>query len=104
MYKIKKGDTVKIMGGKDRGKQGNVAQILPTMEKAVVEGINKMVKHLRPKKQNESGQRIEFDAPMDLSNLQLICPKCSKITRVGFKTLENKKKVRICKKCKQTID
>lgn len=103
MIKIKKGDTVKIMAGKDQGKKGKVAQILPTMNRLVVEGANKMVKHLRPKKQRENGQRVEFDAPIQVSNVQLICPKCTKVTRVGFKKLENNKKVRICKKCKETI-
>jgi len=101
--KIKKGDLVKIMTGKDRGKEGKVIQIFPEMKKLIVEGANKRIKHLKPKKQREKGQKIEFDAPMNTSNVQLICPKCKKITRVGYKKLENKEKVRICKKCKDLI-
>lgn len=101
--KIKKGDLVKIIAGKDRGKEGKVIQIFPEMKKLIVEGANKRIKHLKPKKQREKGQKIEFDAPMNLSNVQIICPKCKKITRVGYKKLENKDKVRICKKCKDLI-
>lgn len=103
MLKIKKGDTVKIMSGKDKSKQGKVGQVLPNMNKLVVEGCNKLVKHLKKKKQGEKGQKVEFDAPLNISNVQLICPKCSKITRIGFKILDNKKKVRMCRKCKEII-
>lgn len=116
--KIKKGDKVKILSGKDKGKTGKVLQVFPSRKKASVEGLNLLIKHMRPRKQGEKGQRIEFPAPMDLSNIMLICPKCSKPARVGYKYLEivkgasanseqakkKKKKVRVCKKCKQVID
>jgi len=101
--KIKKGDLVKIMTGKDRGKEGKVIQIFLEMKKLIVEGCNKRIKHLKPKKQREKGQKIEFDAPINISNVQLICTKCKKITRIGYKKLENKEKVRICSKCKELI-
>lgn len=101
--KIKKGDLVKIMKGKDHGKDGKVIQILPEMNKLIVEGCNKRIKHLKPRKQREKGQKIEFDAPMNISNVQLICAKCKKVTRIGYKRLENKEKVRICGKCKELV-
>lgn len=106
---IKKGDKVKILAGKDKGKTGKVLQIFPVREKVSVEGLNLLIKHMRPRKQGEKGQRIEFPAPMSISNLILVCPKCSKPSRVGYKTVKSektgkKKKYRVCKKCKQTIE
>lgn len=107
--KIKKGDKVKILSGKDKGKTGKVLQVFVSRERASVEGLNLLIKHLRPQKQGEKGQRIEFPAPIDLSNLMLVCPKCNKAARVGYKTVEGKegakkKKYRECKKCNATID
>lgn len=102
--KIKKGDKVKIIAGKDGGKEGKILQVLPQREKIVVEGLNLVVKHMRPRRAGEKGQRIQFPAPLQISNALLICPKCNKPTRVGYKILENKKKVRMCKKCKEVID
>lgn len=103
MFKIKKGDLVKIISGKDKGKQGKVVQILPEINRLVVEGCNKLIKHLKPNKQREKGQKVEFDAPLAISNVQIICPRCSKITRIGFKKIAGDKKIRICRKCKETI-
>lgn len=104
---IKKGDKVKILAGKDKGKTGKVLQVFPKRQRVSVEGLNLLVKHMRPRKQGEKGQRIEFPAPLNMSNLMLICPKCNKPARVGYKivkTGDNTKKYRECKKCKQTID
>ena len=108
---IKKGDKVKILAGKDRGKTGKVLQIFESANRASIEGLNLLVKHMRPRKQGEKGQRIEFPAPINLSNVMLVCPKCDKPTRIASKYLEvtkndvkQKKKVRVCKKCKQVID
>lgn len=101
--RIKKGDKVKILAGKDKGKTGKILSVFPEREKVSVEGINILIKHLRPRKQGEKGQRIQFPAPMSISNVMLICPKCSKTTRVGYRRLENKKKVRACKKCGEII-
>ncbi len=100
---IKKGDKVKILAGKNKGKTGKVLQVFPKHDKISVEGINLLFKNVRPRKQGEKGQRIQFPAPIVVSNLALICPKCGKVTRVGYKVLENKKKLRICKKCKDII-
>jgi len=118
--KIKKGDKVQIILGKDRLKktkkgektlkanQGKVIQVLPSAGKVVIEGLNLRIKHVRPKKAGEQGQKIEMPIPMDISNVMLICPRCSKTTRVGFKVNKpasgKTKKVRICKKCSETID
>ena len=73
-------------------------------DKVVVEGLNLKYKNLRPRKQGEQGQKIEYPGPMSTSNVILICPKCNKAARVGYKTLDNKKKVRVCKKCKSEIE
>jgi large subunit ribosomal protein L24 len=107
-HMIKKGDKVKILSGKDKGKTGKVLQVFATQNRASVEGLNLLIKHMRPRKQGEQGQRIEFPAPLNLSNMMLVCPKCGKPTRIGAKTVESqtgkKKKYRVCKKCKQTIE
>jgi large subunit ribosomal protein L24 len=109
--KIKKGDKVKILAGKDKGKIGKVLQIFESNNRASIEGLNLLIKHMRPRKKGEKGQRIEFPAPMDLSNVILVCPACDKPTRVGYKYIEvvknevkREKKVRVCKKCKQVIE
>ncbi len=96
--KIKKGDTVLIISGKDRGKRGAVLQVFPKIAKAMVEGVNFKKKHRKPKKSGEKGQIINLPAALPISNTKLICPKCSKPTRVGYKVVD-KKKYRICKKC-----
>jgi len=109
--KIKKGDKVKILAGKDKGKTGKVLQIFSSSNRASIEGLNLLIKHMRPRKQGEKGQRIEFPAPLDLSNVILVCSACDRPTRVGYKYIEivkndikQKKKVRICKKCQQVIN
>ncbi len=106
---IKKGDKVKILAGKDNGKTGKVLQVFSTRRKASIEGLNLLIKHMRPRRQGEKGQRIEFPAPMDVSNMILVCPKCGKPSRTRHKTVKSEKtgkqkKYRVCVKCKQTID
>jgi large subunit ribosomal protein L24 len=105
---IKKGDKVKIIAGKDNGKTGKALQIFMSRRKVSVEGLNLLIKHMRPKKQGEKGQRIEFPAPMDMSNMMLVCPHCGKPTRVGHVILDQeggkKKKYRQCKLCKERIE
>ena len=100
--RIKKGDTIKKIAGKDKGKQGKVIRVLPREEKIVVEKMNMMKKHVRPKREGEHGQRIELPAPFDVSNAMLVCPQCGKATRVGY-SVGKEKKVRICKKCNKEI-
>lgn len=102
-FKIKKGDQVTILAGKDRGKKSKVVKVFPFINKATVEGINIVKKHQKPSRRFVHGGILEKPAPLDLSNLALICPNCGKPTRVTFKKMDAQKKLRVCKKCKQTI-
>ncbi|PIP33477.1 50S ribosomal protein L24 [Candidatus Falkowbacteria bacterium CG_4_10_14_0_2_um_filter_48_10] len=114
MKNIKKGDKVKIIGGKDRGKTGKVLQVFPRERKVSVEGLNLLIKHLRPRRQGEKGQRIEFPAPLTISNAMLVCPKCGRPTKPIFKTgsgqekeeadKKSARKRRYCRHCEQAID
>ena len=104
---IKKGDKVIILVGKDKGKTGKVLQVFPRRERVSVEGLNLLIKHMRPRREGEKGQRIEFPAPLNISNLMLICPKCNKPSRVSYKISKGdkgSKKFRVCKKCEQVVD
>lgn len=96
--KIRKGDTVKIISGKDRGKTGKVNLVLINENKIVVEGINVRKKHNRPKKQGQKGQIVQIAMPIHSSNAMVICMKCNKATKV-FKKNTGARKLRICKKC-----
>jgi large subunit ribosomal protein L24 len=98
--KVKRGDTVLIISGDDRGRKGKVIKVVPKKEVILVEGINIQKKHQRPRKEGEKGQIIEKPGPVHVSNVKLICPKCGKATRVGFKIIGDKK-YRFCKKCNQ---
>jgi large subunit ribosomal protein L24 len=100
--KIKKDDQVLIISGKDKGRKGKVIEALPKEARIIIENINLRKKHVRPKKSGEKGQIVELPGPLSVSDVKIICPKCSKATRVGYK-LEGKKKYRICKKCNQEI-
>ena len=104
--KIKKGDSVLITAGKDKGRTGKITKAFPKELKVLVEGINLKKKHVRPKRDGEKGQVVEIPAAMDVSNVKMICPKCGKLTRVGYKIENGPKgltKKRICKKCNQEI-
>lgn len=100
--KIKKGDTVLVISGKDRGRKGKILESFPRTKRVVIEGMNLKKKHVKPRKTGEKGQIVETPASIDVSNVKLICPKCGKATRIGYKII-NKKKIRICKKCGQEI-
>lgn len=100
--KIRKGDTILVISGKDKGKKGKVLKALPKEERIVVEGINIRKKHVKPKKSGEKGQLIQMPVPLHVSNSKIICPKCGKAVRAGYK-VEGGKKYRICKSCKQEI-
>ncbi len=101
--KIKVNDQVKILSGKDRTKTGKVIQTFPADAKVVVEGLNIMKKHLKTRKQGEKGQVIELSSPINTSKVAVICPKCSKAIRVGYK-MDGDKKKRWCRKCQNFID
>jgi large subunit ribosomal protein L24 len=100
--KIKKNDQVKIIAGKDRNKTGKVLRIFPAEKKVIVEGLNLIKKHTKPRREGEKGQRVEVPRKADVSNVMLICPKCGKETRVSYKIVENNK-FRTCKKCQAEI-
>lgn len=102
--KIKKGDNVKMLSGKDRGKTGVIALVLENGKttRVVVGGLNKIKRHQRPKKQGQKGQIVSVERPVSASSVQLICKNCGKPTRVGFR-LGVDKKERICKKCSSAI-
>ena len=96
--KIKKGDNVKILNGKDRGKTGTVMKVFPENGLVSVEGLNVFKKRTKPKKQGQKGETVLLARPLPASRVALICPSCKKQTRVGFR-MEGEKKVRYCKKC-----
>lgn len=100
--KVKKGDTVLIISGKDKGRSAKIIKSLPKEGKVLVEGINLKARHLRPRKQGEKGQIVKAPSPLDVSNVKFVCQKCGKATRVGY-TMVDKKKMRICKKCKSQV-
>ena len=95
---IRKDDKVIVLSGKDKGKQGKILTADPKAEKVIVEGVNVATKHQKPRKQGEEGGIIKVETPIYVSKVQLVCPKCGKATRVGYK-VENGKKTRVCKKC-----
>ena len=101
--RIKKGDTVKIKVGKDKGKTGKVEKALPKKNKVLVEGINVYKKHLKPRGEGKPGGIIEINKPLSVSNVMLVCPKCQKPTRVGYQLDKQGNKYRFCKKCKSQI-
>nr|AKQ03646.1 50S ribosomal protein L24, large subunit ribosomal protein L24 [uncultured Berkelbacteria bacterium Rifle_16ft_4_minimus_38443] len=100
--KLKKGDNVLVISGKDRGKTGKIEKAFPKNRKVQISGINIIKKHVKPTKKNPKGGKVEIAVPITTSNLMLICPKCHKATRTGFK-ITVQKKVRICKKCAEEI-
>ncbi len=103
-YHIKKNDTVKVVVGKDKGKSGKVLRVIPKKERAIVEKLNIVKRHLKPSQQARQGGILEREAPIHISNLMLICSKCTDPTRVGYRVLDDDRKVRYCKKCGELID
>jgi large subunit ribosomal protein L24 len=97
--KIRKGDRVRVLSGKDRGKEGDVMRALPREGKVIVDGVNVARKSQRPTRTTQQGGIIDKDMPLPVSNVALICPSCGKPTRVGFKIDASGAKVRLCKKC-----
>ncbi|OGZ44984.1 MAG: 50S ribosomal protein L24 [Candidatus Ryanbacteria bacterium RIFCSPHIGHO2_02_FULL_48_12] len=100
--KIKKGDTVRVLQGKDRSKSAKVIAVLPLKERVVVDGLNMHKRHIKPRRGGKKGEIIQIPAPMHISNVQIVCPSCGKPTRVGYRITETTK-VRTCKKCKADI-
>ena len=96
---IRKDDLVVVLSGKDKGKQGKVLEVMPKERKVVVEKINMVSRHTKPRRQGDQGGIIQKEAPLYACKVQRVCPKCNKPTRHAHKLLEGGKKVRVCKKC-----
>lgn len=101
---IKKGDKVYILSGKDRGATGEVLTVIPSEGKVIVEGVNVSTKHKKPRQRFQQGGIIHQETAIYACKCMLVCPKCSKPTKVGKKILESGEKVRVCKRCGETID
>lgn len=108
---VKKGDTVVVISGKDRGKKGKIMVAQPDDERVIVQGAAMVTRHIKPRKQGQPGGRIEKEGPIHASNVMLVCPKCDKPTRIAHKLKEveisgekKQKSVRVCKKCGKVID
>ena len=102
MKRIKRGDNVIVLLGKDEGKSGVVLRVLTKENRVLVEGVNKVKRHIGKKVTGSEGTILEIPKPIDISNVALICPNCKKPTRVSFK-IAGKEKVRVCKKCRKEI-
>ena len=100
---IKKGDNVVVLTGKDKGKKGAVIKAYPAENKVVVEGINMVVKHMKPRGANQPGGKVDQPAAIDVSNVMIVCPECGKATRVAHDKADGKN-VRKCKKCGASLD
>lgn len=100
--KLKKGDNVLVISGKDVGKTAKVLKSFPKERRILAEGVNIKAKHVKAKRQGEKGQVVKVPTPFDVSNVKVICPKCGKAARLGYKIVGNKK-FRVCKKCKSEI-
>lgn len=100
--KLKKGDSVSIVRGKDSGKKGTVEKVFAKESKVLVEGVNQYKRHVKARMQGQKSEIITLTKPLPLANVQLLCPKCKKVTRVGYKMLKDEK-VRICRKCNAEI-
>lgn len=102
MQRIKKGDTVEVIAGKDLGERGEVIEVLKKEGRVIVGGVNVLKRHRKERQvggQRVPAQIIEFDSPIDASNVMVVCPSCDQKTRIGFKVNEDGKKFRVCKKC-----
>jgi len=100
--RIKKGDTVQVLSGNDKGKTGEVLEVMPKTQRVIVKGINIRKKHIKPRKQGEEGGIIPVECSIHSSKVNVVCSKCNKATRIAMKK-EGKEKIRVCKKCGATI-
>ncbi|QGU00789.1 LSU ribosomal protein L24p (L26e) [Candidatus Syntrophocurvum alkaliphilum] len=102
--KIKKGDMVMVMTGKDTGKSGKVLRVIPRENRVVIEGVNRVKKHQKPSRQLPQGGIMNVEAPLNASNVMVLCIKCDKPTRIGNKISDQQEKVRYCKQCGEILD
>lgn len=103
-FRIKKSDNVMVIAGREKGKTGKVLRLISKKDGAIVEKLNIIKRHMKPNPQNRQGGIVEKEAPIHISNLMLICSKCTDPTRVGYKVLDDNRKVRYCKKCNEILD
>ena len=101
---VKKGDTVQVITGKERGKSGKILKAFPAKGRVIVEHLNMIKKHTKRRSQGQGGGIIEREGTIHVSNVMLVCPSCRKATRLGKKLLEDGSKARICKKCGEVVD
>lgn len=101
---VRKDDIVKVIAGKDRGKQGKVLRVFPKEGRLTVERVNMIKRHTRPTRQTQQGGIIEREGKLHISNVMLVCSQCSRGVRVGHRFLEDGKKVRICRACDEVLD
>jgi large subunit ribosomal protein L24 len=101
--KLRKNDVVKVISGTQKGKTGKILEVDRDADRVLVEGVNFIWKHLRRSQQHPHGARIQKEAPLHASNVMLVCPSCSKPTKIGLKRLEDGERARICKKCRQAV-
>ena len=101
--KIKKGDTIKIISGNDKGKQGKVLAVLPSADKIVVEGLNMKKKHMRARRQDQKGEVIRIPGAFIASRAMIVCPKCGKASRIKYTVNDAQKKVRVCGSCASEV-
>jgi len=101
---VKKDDLVMIIAGKDKGKSGKVLRVMPDKGRVLVESLNLIKRHTRPSQKNNEGGIIEKEAPIAISNVQLLCPGCKQSARTGIRVLEDGSKVRFCKKCNEIVN
>ena len=96
--RIKKGDNVQVLSGNDKGKTGEVLEVIPKSEKVIVKGVNVRKKHVKARKQGDESGIISVECAIPVSKVNVVCPKCGKVTKVGY-SIEKEEKVRVCKKC-----
>ena len=101
---VKRGDTVQVIAGKDKGKEGNVVAAFPEQNKVIVEGVAVAKKHQKARMQGQASAIIEKEMPIDASNVMRVCPKCGKPSRVGVKVFDDGSKAKYCKKCGETLN
>ena len=100
--RIKKGDNVQVLSGNDKGKTGEIIEVIPKTNKIIVKGVNIRKKSIKPRKQGEQGGIVSVEVAIPSSKVNVVCPKCGKATRIGF-SIEKDEKIRVCKKCGEKI-
>ena len=102
--KVRRGDTVLVIAGKEKGRRGRVERVLPSRKRVLIEGINMVTRHVKPRPEVRQAGRIQQESPLPLSNVMLVCNKCGSPTRSRASHLEDGRKVRVCLQCRETID